>query len=417
MLYLKILKESFIQSFQQLSGNKLRTFLSLLGVTIGVFCIIAVQSAVGSLEENIRKSFSKLGTDVIYISKFPWAEDPGDNFWKYSRRPNPGLKEYKALSKTVNSAQSVCYSLFIARKTIKYQSASADQCYAVAVTEEYDRFQNLEYQEGRFFTGSEYQTGAPKAIIGDKVATALFGEADPLGKKIKCFGRDLEIIGVFKKSGKDLINFMNKDQVIMISLEFARSVTNVNPNLPFGGGNVQLKAATGVPEQKLKDDATVALRAAHFLKPRQDNDFSINSMTAFEGPMNATFAVLNTVGFIIGIFALLVGMFSVANIMFVSVKERTNIIGIKKALGAKSWIILQEFLIESIILCVAGGLVGLGLVFIGIKLAALAFDFDLHVSYYNMALAVAISIIVGVLAGMIPAIQASKMDPVEAIRA
>ncbi len=415
-MYWKIIRESFIQAVQQLVSNKMRSFLSLVGVSIGIFCIITVKSAVNSLEDDIRKSFKKLGNDVIYISKMPWGEDPDMNFWKYQRRPNPGFADYKVLVQKLKTAKSVAFSLFVGQYPIKFGSNAVEKCFAVAATEEYATFNNLEFEQGRFFSATEYNTGANRIVIGHNVATELFGTVDAIGREVKVFGRTMIVSGVIKKAGKSIIQFYNFDNIVLVSFELARSMFNVRPN-SFWAGNLQAKAADGITEEQLKDDVIVTLRNQHHLRPSEKTDFSLNSMTMFAGPMEQVFGVLNLVGYIIGGFALLVGMFSVANIMFVSVKERTNIIGIKKALGAKKWVILLEFLIESVILCVVGGIIGLLIVLGVIKLVAIATDFNMFVSINNMIVTVIISVVTGVLAGMIPAVQASKMDPVEAIRA
>ena len=411
-----VLRESFRQAFQQLMTNKMRSFLSLLGVMIGIFCIIAVKSAVDSLEDNVRRSFAKLGNDVIYISKMPWNENPDENFWKYSRRPNPSFTDYKNLQEGLNSAKSVVYSLFVSRTTIKYRKNNVENAFGVAVTEDYDNFHSLEYESGRFFSPQEYQSGANRVILGFKVAKELFGDdGDPIGKEVKVFGRDMIVVGVMKESGKDLLKIYNYDNIAMISFELALSIVNVKPNRMFAG-NLQVKAANGVSEAQLKDDIIVAMRKSRHIKPSEKENFSMNSMTMFAEPLAAVFGTLNAVGLIIGGFALLVGIFSVANIMFVSVKERTNIIGIKKALGAKQNIILLEFLIESIVLCVVGGLMGLVAVWGVLKLVSIVSAFEMYVSLSNVFTTLFVAVIAGVISGFIPALQASRMDPVEAIR-
>lgn len=411
-----VIKESFLQAFQQLMANKLRSFLSLLGIMIGIFCIIAVKSAIDSLEDNVRRSFDKLGNDVVYITKMPWNEDPDENYWKYSRRPNPGFKEYQTLSDNLQTAKLVTYSFFIGAKTIKFGNSSVERALCVAVTGDYDQFHNLEYDSGRFFSATEYSMGMNRVVLGYNVAKELFGEVDPIGREVKLFGRNMMVVGVLKSSGKDLIKIYNYDNVVLIAFELARSIINVKPNFPWAG-NLQVKANDGVNEVQLKDDVTVNMRKLHYLKPREDNDFSMNSSSMFAEGINSVFAALNGAGYVIGGFALLVGIFSVANIMFVSVKERTNIIGIKKALGAKQWVILLEFLIESVVLCVIGGLMGLVLVWLVLKGMSAISDFEMYVSFTNMIVTLMVAVIAGVIAGFIPAMQASKMDPVEAIRA
>jgi putative ABC transport system permease protein len=411
-----VLRESFIQAFQQLVGNKLRSFLSLLGIMIGIFCIIAVKSAVDSLESNVRSSFDRLGNDVLYVSKFSWAEDPGQNFWKYARRPNPSINDYKVLATNVPSAKAVTFSTFISRTTAKFAKNSVERAIVFAVTEDYDNFHSLEYEAGRFLSSQEYISGANRVVIGHKIAEELFNGVDPIGREVQVMGRKMMVVGVIKQSGKDLVKLFDYDNCLMVGFELARSLVNIRQTSKFGG-NLQIKAADGVAVEQMKDEVTVALRNSRQIKPREESNFSINSATAFADILNSFFAVLNAVGYIIGGFALIVGIFSVANIMFVSVKERTGIIGIKKALGAKRGVILLEFLIESIVLCLLGGLGGLILVWGVLKGVSAISEFDIYLSSRNVVVTIIIAVVSGVAAGFIPALQASKMDPVEAIRA
>ncbi|MDZ7879510.1 MAG: ABC transporter permease [Saprospiraceae bacterium] len=411
-----VLRESFIQAFQQLVGNKLRSFLSLLGIMIGIFCIIAVKSAVDSLEDNVRGSFDRLGNDVLYVSKFSWAEDPGQNYWKFARRPNPSINDYKVLTTNVPSAKAVTFSTFLTRTVAKFGKNSIERAVVFAVTEDYDNFHNLEYEAGRFFSPQEYMAGANRVVIGHKIAEELFNGADPIGRDIQILGRKMMVVGVIKQSGKDLVKIFDYDNALMVGFELARSLVNVKQTSKFGG-NLQIKAADGVAVNQMKDEVTVALRNSRQLKPREESNFSINSATAFADILNSFFSILNAVGYIIGGFALIVGIFSVANIMFVSVKERTSIIGVKKALGAKQNVILLEFLIESIVLCLLGGLGGLVLVWGVLKGVSAISEFDIYLSPKNVIVTLIIALVAGVLAGFIPALQASRMDPVEAIRA
>ena len=411
-----VLRESFKQAFQQLMANKMRSFLSLLGVMIGIFCIIAVKSAVDSLEDNVRRSFSKLGNDVIYLSKMPWNENPGENYWKYARRPHPNFTDYKNLSENLTTAKSVVYSLFVNTTTLKYSKNSVEGAYGVAVTEDYDNFHSMEFEVGRFFSPQEYHSGARRVVLGYKVAKELFGDdGDPIGKEVKVFGRNMVVVGVLKESGKDLIKIMNYDNVAMISFELARSIVNVKPNRLFAG-TLQVKAGEGITEERLKDDIIVTMRKTRGIKPSEKENFSMNSMTMFAEPLAVVFGALNIVGLVIGGFALLVGIFSVANIMFVSVKERTSIIGIKKALGAKQSAILLEFLIESVVLCVIGGFMGLLAVWGVLKLVSMISAFEMYISFTNIITTFIVAVVSGVVSGFIPALRASRMDPVEAIR-
>ncbi len=412
---LKVIREGIAMATQQLVSNVLRSVLSILGISIGIFCIIGVFAAVESLESNVRGSLDKLGSNVIYIQKFSWGEDPGSNFFKYLKRPNISYSDYEAVKAKANYVDLVSFSVGIGQRTLKYKSNSVDQAFLLAGTIEFSEQVNLEYERGRFFSQSEYYRGANKAILGYEVAQGLFGTADPIGRKIKMSGRYLEVIGVIKKSGKSLINITNFDEGIIISYELARKIVNLKRASSFDR-TVTIKGQEGVSSSFVKDQVTGIMRAHRRLKPKEENDFSLNEVSILSQLLDSFFNVLNLLGFFIGVFAILVGMVSVANIMFVSVKERTSQIGIKKALGAKKYFILLEFLVEAIILCIIGGAVGLLLVFFIINVLKSLLEFDFFLSITNISYGLLGSILIGIIAGMIPAIRASNMDPVVAMR-
>lgn len=406
-----------VQALQSLIGNKLRTFLSLLGITIGIFCIIAVKSAVDSLEMSIKSGFNELGSDVLYVDKMPWGGgDPGQNYWKYAKRPDASYEDYDVIAQKSKLADLASYTVFTGGKTIKYKSSSVSNAFIMGSTYEYQELQNLEIEKGRYLTQQEYINGANKLVLGFQTAQALFNTIDPIGKYVKLFGQKYQVIGVLKSEGDNPFNFfLDFDEVIWISYPNIKRYVNTNENSRIGR-MLNIKAKKSVDMQEFKGEITSILRASRRLKPREDENFALNELSALSGILDSVFGVLNIVGLLIGFFALLVGMFSVANIMFVSVKERTNIIGIKKALGAQRFIILLEFLIESIILCLIGGLIGLLLVVTILKVISSMIPFEMYLSMYNVIFGVSASVIVGIISGIIPAIQASKLDPVVAMR-
>lgn len=398
-------------------GSKLRSFLSLLGVTIGIFCIIGVKSAVDSLEANIRGSMQKLGNDVIYIEKFSWGEDPGENFWKWMKRPNVSFNEFEYLEKTLTTADKLGFWMFLGNKTIKWQSSSVENCFMLGATRDIEDLFHLEFENGRYFNLIEYETASDVCLLGYVVSEGLFGPGiDPIGKLINYGGKKLRVVGTLKASGKDLLKPFNFDECILIGFNTARRIANVRPNGMWSRTSMMVKAKPTASLDDLKDEIESNLRKYRHIKPREESSFALNQLSVISKLFDGVFGVMNTVGFVIGIFSLLVGSFSVANIMFVSVKERTSIIGIKKALGAKRWFILLEFLIESVILCIIGGALGLLLIWLTVTGLSATLDFQLALSPANMFWGVFTSALVGVLAGLIPAIQASGMDPVEAMR-
>ena len=414
-LYLKIIYESILQAKSQLVNNKLRTILSLLGITIGIFSIVIVKTAVDSLEYNIKSSFAKLGTDIVYIDKMPWNENPRDNYWKYKRRPEIDYTDYKAIKSNVKKAKLTNYTVFVGGKTLKYKSSSVEGAYIIAPTWEFGDIMKLEFDEGRYFTRQEYNQGLNKVILGYNIAKELFKEINPINKNISFYGQKFNVIGVIDKEGDNIVNVMPFDDAIMINYNTARKFIDVKD--PFRTGRMlSVQAFDDEDMPKMIDEIVVAMRNVRGLKPLEDNNFAINESSLFMKILDSVFASINIAGFFIGIFALIVGMVSIANIMFVSVKERTNIIGIKKAIGARRLVILLEFLIEAVILSLAGGIVGIFLVWSSTKIINNYVDFTMFLSIDNILYGVLWSIGVGIIAGFWPASKASKLDPVEAIR-
>lgn len=411
-IFFKIFWEGIIQAVQQLITNRLRTFLSLLGITIGILCVISVLSAVSSLEYNIRGSFEELGDDVVYVNRFNWGENPRENWFKIMRRPEPSYDDYEAIIRNVSSYDKVAYSSFMGRKSIEYRSDNVTNVIVTGITYDYEEIFKLTFEKGRYFSQNEYYGGSNVIVLGYEVAKGIFGEnGNAIGKRVKVFGRKMVVIGVLEKEGQDLINPVNFDNIAFMPFYTARTIMDLSEE-----GDIMVKADKNVSTTQLKDQLTSTLRNERRLKPREEDNFALNELSVLSGFFDTFFGTLNIAGWIIGGFSLIVGGFSVANIMFVSVRERTNLIGIKKALGAKNHFILLEFLVESMILCVLGGFIGLGLVYLLTKAATAATDFEFFLSQSSMIIGISVSIFIGIVAGLIPAIQAAKMDPVEAMR-
>lgn len=419
MILLKLLKEGMAGSLYELGANKLRAFLSVLGITIGIFCIITVFSAVDSLERNVRQSFQRLGENVIYVQRFPWGEDPKENHWKYLRRPKASYQEFKALHERLTLAEGVAIMLFVQGKTAKHGSNSVENVDIFAMSHDYEKIKEWQFEQGRYFSLTESQFGDNVVIIGNNIATELFpGQKNIVGRKIKILDRPATVIGVLKKEGEDIIGFSD-DNNLIVPYNYVKTLVDVEGWIePW----IALKAKTGVSSEELKDEARGIMRSVRKLSPREEDNFALNEVSIISNLISIVFSMINRAGWFIGIFSILVGGFGIANIMFVSVKERTHLIGIKKALGAKRFFILVEFLTEAIVLCLLGGIIGLLLVFIeSFVLEWLIrewkeIEFSFQLSLSNILTGVLISVIVGVIAGFIPALSASRMKPVDAIR-
>lgn len=414
ILILKVIRESLRQAMHSLIANKLRTFLSLVGITIGIFAIVAVRSAVDSLQANVMEGISELGSDVVYVEKWPWNEANENNYWKFMKRPEVSYEDFEIIREKSDLTHLSAFVIADDSRDVTYRSNSISGSFMLASTYEYQDIQRLDIERGRYFTPAEDKEGSDKVILGHSVAKELFPSIEPLGKQIKFRGRKFTVIGVLKEEGESMFNFLNFDEVLWIPINSARKfVTLRNRNMDR---SLVVKPHDGVELDELKYELTGILRAHRKLKPREEDNFSLMEMSSLNQSLEGFFGTLNTAGFVIGIFALIVGMFSVANIMFVSVKERTNQIGIKMAIGAKKHIILWEFLIEGIILCLLGGLMGLLFVYAVVVLVTQLSPFDMSLTIGNIIYGIAWSVIIGLIAAIIPAVQASKLDPVEAIR-
>jgi len=413
---LKVILESVRQAFGALAGNKLRTFLSLVGVTIGIFCIISVKTAVDSLESNVKEGLSEMGTGVIYVEKYPWDEDWEDNYFKYMKRPDPVLSDYEVIKEKSKLTEHVAYSVYTGNKTLKNQSNSVSGVTVMGSSYEFQAIRQMDITKGRYFTPNEYNSGTNKVILGHMAAAALFNtNIEPIGKEVRFFGQSYQVIGVLKEEGESGFNFINYDDIAWVTLTNARRNVNIKDGKGIGE-NLMVQPKPEVASDDLKGEITGILRSHRKLRPKDKDNFSIMEMSSLNKVLEGFFGKMNVAGWVIGGFALIVGMFSVANIMFVSVKERTNIIGIKKAIGAQKGMILLEFLIEAIVLCLIGGLVGLALSYAVTTGLSSVIDFKMVMTKGNAIAGVAISILVGILSGVIPAFMASRLDPVVAIR-
>jgi putative ABC transport system permease protein len=412
MKFLRQVWESFRFAWQALKSNITRTILSLLGVTVGIFAIVAVFTIVDSLERSIRESLSFIGDKVIYVQKWPWGFGGEYQWWKYFQWPEPTYAEYKYLYDNLESASAVAVMDFRGSTTLKNGSNSIN-AQIQGVSYEYNLISEIPIQTGRYFIPLETNNARNVAVVGADIAAALFPGQDPIGKAFKLSGNKFTIVGVQVKKGESLVDFGGSPDKNCI-IPFAsfsklfqsgrRSADIVVKGFPDDDGMKEVEA-----------EITGLMRTKRGIKPRDDSNFSLNRPEAAAEAISGLFAVLTLAGWVIGSFSILVGGFGIANIMFVSVKERTNLIGIQKSLGAKNYSILFQFLFEAVMLSLVGGCVGILLVYLlsFVKMGSL----EILLTPGNILLGLGVSSIIGVLSGIIPAMLAARMDPVIAIRA
>ncbi len=415
MLYLLLIKESFLFAFNALKVNRLRTLLTLLGITIGIFAIISVFTVVDSLENNIQTSLSSLGDDVVYVQKWPWAPEPGEEYawWEYLNRPLPSLKEFEHIKKRSEKAQYINFAVSTMRK-VKYKNLTASDVIIWANTYEFEKIRAFELESGRYFTPFESAVGKNICLIGDQIASDLFKSINPIGKEIKIQGRKITVVGKIKKEGKDILNTGGSlDEMIILPVNFAKTLIDIKSD--NANPMIMVKAKKDISITEFKDELRSILRSVRTLHPQEKDNFALNQSSILDSTLKSIFGVINIAGWLIGGFSILVGGFGIANIMFVSVKERTNLIGIQKALGAKRFFILFQFLFESVLLSMVGGIIGLFLVYLGSLFANTKTDLTITLTFGNILLGLTISIVIGIVSGFAPARSAAQLNPVEAI--
>jgi putative ABC transport system permease protein len=410
--FFAIVFSSFKMALSELAKNKLRTFLSLFGITIGIFCIISVLATVSSLEQNLQSEIKSLGNNTIYIDKWEYATGADYPFWKYVKRPVPRYIELEEIKTRTATAKYAAFKISV-QAPVEGGNNIAERIRIYGISEDFTNIQPVEIMAGRFLSEAEFFRGIPAVIIGFTLAENLFGNAvAALNKTVTVKGQKVRIIGIMKKQGSQLIGGWGFDECVLMPYQFARTVMDERRADPL----ILVQARESISSKILQDDLKGTMRAVRKLSPAEDDNFALNDVADFSEVMSKAFVSVNLGGWIIGALSFIVGIFGVANIMFVTVKERTPQIGLKKAIGAKKNVILTEFLVESAFLCIIGGLIGLLLVFVLTKIATAAFAFPIYLSPGIIAIAIAICIAAGITAGIIPAIKAAKLDPVVAIR-
>lgn len=413
VIYLRLLKESFNFAISALINNKLRTFLSLLGVTIGIFSIIGILAAVDSLKKEIEGSFSGLDNSTLILAHYSFGPTTVPR-WRREQFPIVKYEEYQYLVRNLAEAEAITYGVNVPPETIRFEEKTVSNVQIGAITHEYYQIEALQLARGRFFNESESNSGSQVIVLGDEIAQSLFGDVDPIGKIVRMYGRKFAVIGVLKKEGSGLFG-NSKDSAVFLPVNVARRIFGDNNRNSFP--QIVIKPNKGVDQAEFIATVKQRLRVSRGLKPDDIDNFFINELKGLSDMIDNLSTQLNFLGLIISGFSLLVGGFGIANIMFVSVKERTNLIGIQKSLGAKNKFILTQFLFEAVILAIIGGLIGLFLVWVASVLASMfTGDFQFVVSFTNLAIGTVVSGLIGLVSGIIPAISASRLNPVEAIR-
>jgi putative ABC transport system permease protein len=400
------IKESFLISVKAIISHKMRSILAALGIVIGITAVTLMQTAIEGINRAFESSISAVGADILYIQKFEWFGK--EDFEFYRNRKDITLQHFEFVKKYSQTAVSVAPSVGTPR-SLQYGSLSMENVFIIGTTDEYQKTTGMNIDEGRFFTGKESEGSYPVCLIGTDVKNGFFSNISPVGKIIKVGTYSFRVIGVIEKQGSMLGLFSLDNRVIIpISVFYKlfgsrRSIT------------VNIKAEDLNNLDETKEEIRSIMRKARKIPIGGRDDFGINEQGAFKETYNQLTSLIKIIGILITSLSLIVGSVGITNIMFVSVKERTKEIGIRKAIGARRRTILAQFLIESSLICLGGGLIGLLIAF-PISLIIDALVLPTAMPLWVVVLGLFISLLFGVLSGFFPAYNAAKLDPVESLR-
>ncbi len=407
-LYLIEFREILSIAVAAIRANKLRSVLTTLGIIIGIVAVTTMSTAIVGLREAFISSISSFGSDVLYVDKFPWMAM--GNWATFRNRKDITLEQYEKLRLVLKNYEAMAPTRTTFGATCLREGRSINASMIYGSTEEYQRTAQLVLSEGRFITDVEVKAARRVCVIGQDIKKELFPFEDPINQELKINGTPFKVVGVLEKQGSGFLGGFSMDGQIIMPLKTLESTISSR----HGRLRIDIKVGDVARLNDAREEIIAAMRVIRKVPPDKPDDFAINQQEALKEMYDKTIGVVALAGIVITALSLFVGAIGIMNIMFVSVTERTKEIGIRKAIGAKTWSILFQFLTEAALLCVVGGIIGL---MISFPLSLVINQFlPTEMPLDIVMLALVIAAVVGVISGILPAMRASKLDPVDALR-
>ena len=395
--------ENFTIALSSVFANKTRSVLTAMGIVIGVLSVTMMGTLISGLDKTFESSMSMLGRDILYISRYEWFGDM--EWWEVKNRPK--IKPDYVEKIRERSQYALAVAPVMQRGASLSHEDKETRTEIFGTNEDYMETISANIADGRFFTKNEDRSGARVTVIGQGIKEAFFRNQDPIGKYIKIDNIKFRIIGVLEKQGKFLGFFSVDKQAILPLGAYSRIFSKRG----------WMRLSVKVPEDRIdegKDEVSAVMRHIRGLKPSMKNDFAINQTKAFEKQYMALKLAIGGTGTFITLLSLIVGGIGVMNIMFVSVKERTREIGVRKAIGATKTMIMGQFLMEAVTICLFAGLIGLFFAYLLSFLLNKVFPSELD--YFLASFAILMSVFVGIISGFIPSYRAANLDPIDSLR-
>jgi putative ABC transport system permease protein len=404
------IKEGLIISLKAIRANKGRSVLTTLGIVIGVASVVLMSTAIKGIDQSFQSGVASLGSDNLYIDKWAWFNNDIP-WWEMRNRKHIKMEQFELYKELATLPAAVAPSVG-SHRTIKFKEKSVESISITGTDHNYIGTTNLTFDEGRFFTELESNGGRNVVVVGSEIAKKLFPQGGAMHQFVKISGHKFKVVGVLEEQGSWVMGDWNPDNQVYVPIQ---NVFKYFASRHSRGVTINVRAKNSQMVEATKEEAIGVMRRVRGLKYNEKNDFSINQQEGLLANINETVGVIQIAGLLITGLALFVGAIGIMNIMFVSVKERTREIGIRKAIGATKRTILGQFISESAIICLIGGLIGLAIAIIGSMVIA-QFDFPVTIDEDAVIIAITISLITGVLSGLAPAYTAAKLDPVDALR-